>query len=342
MPKEDAGFFGKVYAWTTTLDEERPSSDHTLSPLPQMAMIKDHECQPGLHYVLIIDSDAMAEIFGNSNFTARYSSALGWGLVVALRGQPTYNERCWLFTLSQRYDQAIFAEMIDLDPYSMDIYTILGTGSPHFLPEDRHIATNRLHYIRPTYKELNPNNGEFRDPDNNGMIVLVSLIAYRRPPRESKPELKIMKKNKNHAEVDTHEDIIGLPARSLLGLKRSSTLFPESSDSGALHTLEPKHKEDFKLDLEPVVPADLQFHKDESGMMTLVHTNTDGCKTILKRSGNKSPISKFSANGRVGYHIVSTLTFAQQILKPKRERLTAKILNMCKAPRDFSSINGYS
>ncbi|EUC60267.1 hypothetical protein RSOL_334610, partial [Rhizoctonia solani AG-3 Rhs1AP] len=299
LPKESAGLFGKVYTWTTTLDEERPSSDHTVQDIDfaVMTIVKDYECRPGLHYVLIVDSDAMAEVFGNSNFTARYSSALGWGLVVALRGYPSYNQRVWLFTLSERYDKAFFAMLMDWDPYSMDVYTTLRTGSPSFLAENPHLAIRRLHFLGPTYKELKSNGGKFRSLESCDITVLDNLLAYRLLPSECKSELKTMKEHALRSEADTHKDIIRLASRSLLAPKQSNALFPESGDLGVLHVPVPEHEEDFELDLELVVPADLQFDKDaESGVMTLglTHTDTDGCRTILERAGEKFMISKCS------------------------------------------------
>ncbi|CAE6473563.1 unnamed protein product, partial [Rhizoctonia solani] len=248
-----------------------------------------------------------------------------------LQRQPTYNEQCYLAALSHKCTKAIFALMIDWDPYSMDIYMTLRRGSPAFLPENPQPALTRLHFIGPKYWDLKSGGATLYDLDD-GMVDAINLLDDKNLPPELVPELETMNDKALRAQADTHRNTVNLAALRLRGLIQSKAYSPESGDSGTLHIPVPEHEEDFEFDLDTVVvPAEMDFDKDDkAGRVTLTYTNADGIQTILERCGDAFMISKYNADRTLEYQIVSTLALVQQLLESKREKLVAQIQKLRK------------
>ncbi|EUC54033.1 hypothetical protein RSOL_027630, partial [Rhizoctonia solani AG-3 Rhs1AP] len=327
IPKEEGVYLGD-YTWTTHQGEVQKSSRSLPNPIPQMSMVKNFEGRTGLRYVIILDSNALADVFLPTNFTVKYSGVLGWGLVVALRGWPTYNERGWLYVISVKHDRANLGFLGDWDPYSMDIYTTPRTGSVNFLPENPELAIRRLHSLGPTYEDLLSRGGRFKTLSKIGAS---SLGVYRLVPPECKPQLELMKKKKLRAQATTHNDIVGLALERMKVLIQSNALFPESGDLGILHVPVAKHDDDFELNLESVVPANIEFEEDaESATLTLTHKDVDGRKTTLERTGSFNRFQKHDAAGKRKLRIQTTLAHAQKALEPDREKVVTNLLRYCK------------
>ncbi|CAE6375268.1 unnamed protein product, partial [Rhizoctonia solani] len=269
--------------------------------IPEMLQVKEIECVPPPDYALLTDS--------------------------ALRGNSTYNERCWA---------AIFAMISDWDPHSFDNYLTLRRGAPALVAENPHLAIPRLIHIGPTYEDLNSNGAIAPLNMNGGPTRAKNLLAHPHLPSELEPEARKMHEQVIRAQADTHDSPVKLAAARLLELRGSNTLWPESGDLGVLHIPVPSHDEDFELGLDAVVPADVVFDRhEESVNMTLTHTDADNCRTILERCGEEFTISKYDADGDLVDQIVSNLKLAQQLVEPEREKTVARRLKGIGIIQDF-------
>ncbi|CAE6539069.1 unnamed protein product [Rhizoctonia solani] len=270
VPDEISVFFGQALTWTTALGQKRQGSDHEATLIPEMSQIKGIECDPPPDYVLLWDSVTMFKLLGDSHFPQRYASELGCGLVGGLRGNSTYNERSWVHALSQKYPDAIFAMISDWDPYPFDNYLTLRRGAPAFVAENPHLATPASFTSDPHTKD--------------GPTRAENLLGHTHLPSELEPEVREMHEQVIRAQADKCRNPVEFAAARLLELRKSNTLWPESGNLGVLHIPVPNHDEDFELDLDATVPADVVFGQDdESGMMILTHTDADNCRTILER-----------------------------------------------------------
>ncbi|CAE6372170.1 unnamed protein product [Rhizoctonia solani] len=328
VPDEVSVFFGQAFTWTTALGQKRQGSDHEATLIPEMSQIQGIECDPSPDYVVLTDSVVMSKMFGDSHFPQKYASELGCGLVGGLRGNSTYNERCWAHALSQKYPNAIFAMISDWDPYSFDNYLTLRRGAPAFAPENPHLAIPRLIHIGPTYEDLNSNGAILPLDKEDGKTRVKNLLGHTHLPSELKPEVQKMHDQTIRAQADKCRNPIKYAAARLLELRESNTLWPKSGNLGVLHIPVPNHDEDFELDLGAAVPADVVFGQDdESGMMILM-ANADDRRTILERCGEEFTISKYDADGELTGQIVSTLKLAQQLVGAEREKTVAQRLKV--------------
>ncbi|CUA77249.1 Sterol 3-beta-glucosyltransferase [Rhizoctonia solani] len=328
VPDEISVFFGQALTWTTALGQKRQGSDHEATLIPEMSQIKGIECDPPPDYVLLWDSVTMFKLLGDSHFPQRYASELGCGLVGGLRGNSTYNERSWVHALSQKYPDAIFAMISDWDPYPFDNYLTLRRGAPAFVAENPHLATPRLIHIGPTYEDLNSNGAIVPLDTKDGPTRAENLLGHTHLPSELEPEVREMHEQVIRAQADKCRNPVEFAAARLLELRKSNTLWPESGNLGVLHIPVPNHDEDFELDLDAAVPADVVFGQDDESGMIILMANADNCRTILERCGEEFTISKYDADGDLTDQIVSTLKLAQQLLEAEREKTVAQRLEV--------------